>query len=87
MGPGGVFVVVGSGLYAAVEDADEAVAERSERLMMEVAAGASVVLEGAAAGAGGDRTECPVIDRVVEAAVANVPCEHGTFLAGRDGER
>ena len=69
-----------------MEDADEAVAEGAECLVVEVAGGSSLVVEGAAAGTCRQRAERPVIDRVVEAPVADVVGEHGSFLAGGDGE-
>ena len=50
--PGGVFVVGGVVGEAAVEDADEAVAEGAERLVVEVAFGSALVVEGPAACAG-----------------------------------
>ena len=84
--PGGVLVVAGSVVEAAVEDADEAVAERAEGLVVQITGGASLVVEGPAAGAVGQRAEGPLIDRVVEAAVADVAGEHRAFLARRDGE-
>jgi hypothetical protein len=42
--PGGVLVVEGPGAEAAVEDADEAVRNGSEGLVVEVALGSSVVV-------------------------------------------
>ena len=86
VGPGGVFVVGGAGAEAAVEVADEPVAERSEGLVVEVAGGSSLVVEGPTAGACGDGAERPLVDGVVEAPVADVAGEHGLLLAGRDGQ-
>ena len=43
--PGGVFVVVGVVAEAAVEEADEAVAEGAERLVVQIAGVASLVVE------------------------------------------
>ena len=86
MCPGGVFVVERAVLHAAVEDSDEAVGERAECLVMEVAGGTVLVIEGSAAGAVGECAECPLVDRVVEPPVADVAGEHRSFLAGRDGE-
>jgi hypothetical protein len=48
--PGGVFVVEGAGFEAAVEDADEAVGESSQGVVVAVSAGALLVVEGAGAG-------------------------------------
>ena len=70
-----------------MEDADETVAERAEGLVVEVAGGSSLVVEGAAAVAVGECGERPLVDRVVEPPVPDVAGEHGPFLAGRDGER
>ena len=50
--PGGVFVVGGVVSEAAVEDADETVAERAEGLVVVVAGGSVLVVVGPAAGAG-----------------------------------
>ena len=48
--PGAVFVVGGVGFEAAVEDADEAVAEGSEGLVVPVAFGAVLGVKGAGPG-------------------------------------
>ena len=87
VGPGGVFVVGGACAVASVEVADEPVAERSECLVVEVTGSPPLVVELAAAGARCDRTECPLVDGVVETPVADTSGEHGVFLAGGDGER
>ena len=50
--PGRVFVVVGSVFQAAVEVANEAVRERAEGLVVEIAFGSLLVIEGPASGAG-----------------------------------
>lgn len=68
-----------------MEVADEPVAEGSEGLVVEVTCGSSVVVELAAAGACRDRTECPLVDGVVEAPVADMAGEHGVLLARGDG--
>ena len=86
MGPGGVFVVEGAGADAAVEDADEAVGEGSECLVVEVAVGSVLVVERSTAGTGGERAERHLVERVVEAPVANVAGEHGAFGSGCNGE-
>ena len=51
--PGGVFVVGGSVFEAAVEDADEAVGEGSECLVVEVAGCSPLIVEGSGAWASG----------------------------------
>ena len=48
--PGGRFVVAGAGFEAAVQDADEAVAELAEGGVVAEAAGASLVVVGAGSG-------------------------------------
>ena len=62
MVPGDVFVVVGAVAEAAVEDADEAVAQGAESLVVEVAGVASLVVEVAGAGAGRECAECPLVE-------------------------
>ncbi len=57
MGPCSVFVVGGVVFEAAVEDADEAVAEGSQGAVVGVAAGAPLVVVVPGAGAGGERCE------------------------------
>ena len=54
--------------------------------LVEVAGGSVLVVEGAAALTVRQGAERPLVDRVVEAPVADVAGEHGSFLAGRDGE-
>jgi len=84
MVPGNVLVVLGVVAEAAVEDADEAVAEGAEGLVVQVAGVAVVVVEVAGAGTGRQRAERPLVDGVVEAPVADVAGEYRAFLAGRD---
>ena len=72
MCPGGVFVIEGSVLQAAMEDADEPVGECSEGLVVGVLVGSSLVVERSAAGAGGERAERPSYGSVVEMVVADV---------------
>jgi hypothetical protein len=67
-----VFVVVGVVVEAAVEDADEAVAECSEGLVVAGAGSASLVVVGPSCGASGEGAEGPLVDGVVEAPVAGV---------------
>ena len=50
VGPGGVLVVEGAGLEAAVQDADEAVGELAQRGLVADVAGAQGVVVGAGAG-------------------------------------
>ena len=77
MCPGSVLAVRSVVAEAAVQDADEAVAEGAWYLVMGVAGGAVLVIEGAGAEAGGRGAEGPLVDGVVAAAVADVA---GTFL-------
>jgi hypothetical protein len=53
--PCGRFAVVGAGFQAAVQDADEAVADLAERGVVAEAAGALLVVVGAGSGRGGQR--------------------------------
>ena len=69
-----------------MQDADEAVAQGAQGLVVQVAGGAVLVVEGAGAGAGLQGAEGPLVDGVVEAAVADVAGQHGAFLARRDGQ-
>jgi hypothetical protein len=55
--------------------------------VVQVAGGAVLVVEGAGAGAGGQGAEGPLVDGVVEAAVADVAGQYGAFLARCDGQR
>ena len=64
-----------------MQDADEAVAEGAQRLVVQVAGGATLVVEGAGAGAGIQRAERPLVDGVVKSAVADVTGQHGAFAA------
>lgn len=84
--PGGVFVVEGAVFEAAVENAHEAVGERPEGLVVEVAVGSPLVVEHSASGALGERAERGLIERVVETPVADMTGQHSAFLAGRDGQ-
>jgi hypothetical protein len=69
-----------------VEDADQAVAEGAQGLVVQITGGTTLVVEGSAAGTVGERAERPHVDRVVEAAVADVTGEDGPLLAGCDGQ-
>ena len=84
--PGGVFVVEAVVVEAAVEDADEPVGERSEGLVVEVAGGSVLVVEGATARALGERAERGLVEGVVEPPVADVSGEDGFLFAGGDGQ-
>lgn len=86
VGPGGVFVVEGPGSEAAVQDADETVAEGSEGLVVGVAEGASVVVERSGAGAVGERAERPLVDGIREAAVADEPGQSDAAVARSAGD-
>ncbi len=56
---------------AAVEDADESVAEGAEGFVVGVSLGASVVVVGAGAGAVGERAEGPLVEGIREAGRAD----------------
>jgi hypothetical protein len=85
--PAGVFVVGRVVAQAAVQDADETVAQGAQGLMMGVASGAVLVIERAGAGAGQQGSEGPLVDGVLEAAIAHVAGQHRAFLAGCHGQR
>ncbi len=70
----------------AAPDADESVGECSQGLVVEVAGGSSVVVEGSTSFAGGERAERPLVDGVVEAPIADVAGQHGSFASGCDGQ-
>ncbi len=84
--PGGVLVVGGAVGQAAVEDADEAVGEGAEGLVVEVAVGSVLVVVETASSALGERAERGLVECVVEAPVADVSGENGFLLPGRDGQ-
>jgi hypothetical protein len=69
--PGGGFVVGVVVGEAAVEDADEAVAEGSEGFVVGVALEAAVVVERSASGAVVERAEGPLVDGIGEAGGAD----------------
>ena len=62
-----------------MQDADQAVAEAAESLMVGVASGAVLVVEGASSWTSGQRTERPLVKGVIEAFVADVTSQHGAF--------
>jgi hypothetical protein len=70
---------------AAVEDAHEAVGERSQGSVVGVAAGAVFVVERSCAGAGVECGERPLVARVSETFVAGVAGEHDLVLARKRG--
>jgi hypothetical protein len=69
-----------------VQDADESITQGAQGLMVEVSGGAVLVVERSRAWAVVDRAEGPLVDGVIEAAVAYVAGQHGAFLAGGDGQ-
>ena len=80
--PGGGLVVAGAGPEAAVQVADEAVGERAERLVVEVASGAPPVVRVAPARAHLQRAHRPLVGSVVEPQVADEARLHGPLAAG-----
>ena len=80
--PGGVFVVEGAVSEAAVEDADEPVAQSVQCAVMCVAVGSVVVVERSGAGAGGERSEGPQVAGIGESAVAGVAARAMSSAAG-----
>jgi len=64
-----------------VQDADEAVAQGAQCLVVQVAGIATLVVKQACPGAGVQCAEGPLIDGVVEPAVADVAGQHGALLA------
>jgi hypothetical protein len=63
-----------------VEDADESVAQGAQGLVVQVAGGAVVVVEGAGAGTDTDRAEGLLVNGVVEASVATCRASTTRFL-------
>jgi hypothetical protein len=74
-----VFVVEDAVSQATVEDPNEAVAEDSEGLVVEVTLGSALVVEVSTAGTGRDEAECPLVDGVGEAPVPDVAGQHDAF--------
>lgn len=68
-----------------MRDSDESVAQGAEGLVVQVAGGAVLIVEGAGAEAGGQGAEGPLVDRVIETPVADVT-GHSAFFARRDGQ-
>src|ERR1700738_3733689 len=85
-GPGGCFVVAGAGFQAAMQDADEAVAELAECGVVAEAAGALLVVVGAGSGGCGQRGEGLGVQGVGEPVVADEPGQDDFAAAGRAGE-
>lgn len=69
-----------------MRDSDESVAQGAEGLVVQVAGGAVLIVEGAGAEAGGQGAEGPLVDRVIETPVADVTGQHSAFFARRDGQ-
>ncbi|VBA44396.1 hypothetical protein LAUMK136_05611 [Mycobacterium attenuatum] len=69
-----------------MQDADEAVAQGAQRLVVPVPDGAALVVEGAGTGATVQSAAGPLVEGVVEAFVADVTGQHRPFSAGRDGQ-
>jgi hypothetical protein len=71
-----VFVVGGVVLEASVEDADEAVGEGAEGLVVGVAGGTVTVIERSGSRFAPERCESPSVEGVGEASVAYVAGRH-----------
>src|SRR5450755_2507990 len=84
--PGGCLVVAGAGLQAAVQDADEAVAEVAECGVVAGAAGALLVVVAAGSGGCGERGEGLGLQGVGEPGVADEPRQDDFAAPGRAGE-
>ncbi len=72
---------------ATVQDSDEAVGQSAQGLVVGVAGGAVLVVEGAGAGAAFQRGEGPPVEGVVEPLVTHVSGHYGMFSARGDGYR
>src|SRR5580692_10445454 len=71
---------------AAVEHADQAVAEGAEGLVMPLPASSAGVVVGPGSGGGIERCESPQIDGVGQASVADVAGQDGFLSARRPGD-
>ena len=69
-----------------MQDAHEAVAEGAEGLVVGVVGGAVLVVEGSGPGADLEGAQSPLVDGVIQPAVAYVAGQHGAFFAGGDGQ-
>ena len=85
MTPGGGLVVEGAGLEASVQDADEAVGEPSQGVVVLDAAGAELVVEGAGAGRCPQGRECLGVERVDQTVVVDEPGGDDPLLSRRRG--
>src|ERR1035438_6061304 len=87
MRPGGFLAVESAGFEAAVQDADEAVRELAEGGVVVGTAGSLLVVVGAGAGRGLERSEGLGHESVDEPVVVDVPGEGDLPLAGGAGDR
>ena len=85
--PGGGLVVEGAGLEASVQDADEAVREPPQGVIVFDFAGAELVAEGSGTRGCVQRGERLGIERVDEAVVVDEPGRDDLLLARRAGNR
>src|SRR5213080_798192 len=85
--PGGGLVVEGAGLEASVQDADEAVGEPSQGVVVFDFAGAELVVEGPGTRGRGQRGERLGIEGIDEAVVVDEPGRDDLLLARRTGDR
>src|SRR5579875_1443419 len=85
--PGDCLVIAGAGFEAAVQDADEAVAELAEGGIVAQATRALPVIAGAGAGGGGQRGEGLGLQGVSEPVVADEPGQDGLTPARCTGDR
>ena len=85
--PGGCLVVRGAGLEAAVEDADESVADLPQRGVVADVAAAELVVVGADLAVVQDRARRLHMQRVEEPIVVHEPGRHDPHLPGLAGDR
>ena len=85
--PSDDLVVEGVIPEAAVQVADEAVAEGAQRLVVRIAGGAAPIVERSAAWAALQRAQRPSADGVVEPPVADEARSHGVLASGCYGQR
>ena len=81
-----MFVVELAGLQAVVQLAEKSVEQVSLGLVVPVSGGAVLVVEGSGAAAGGEGAESPLVDGVIEAAVAHVAGQHRALFARGHGQ-